>query len=257
MKAQLLRFRRICTREGDRVQAVKTLFGALRRRGYSRQFLRTVAKEEAAGREGRNTSQRKRILPLVVRYSGTARGLALGIQKNFSRLAQGEALGTQYRVVAAYKKGRNLYDRLVHSQLGPASGKGKKKTLDTLKKGGRSGLRVRGGQSGVYKLTQAIPLNRRNCIYLIRCAWCGKRYVGETRNLILTRMWGHWHGVRKGTLRKGNLVPHFRRHGIQNLQVSGLEHNPEWGVKDRRRREKFWINRLDTWFPRGLNIRMG
>lgn len=129
VKAQLVRFRRICTREGDRVQAVKTLFEALRRRGYSRQFLRMVAKEKAAGREGGNTSQRKRILPLVVRYSGTARGLALGIQKNFSRLTQQQALGTQYRVVAAYKRGRNLYDMLVHSELAPASGKGKKKTL--------------------------------------------------------------------------------------------------------------------------------
>lgn len=33
MKSQLLRFKRICTTEGDRVDVVKILFGALRRRG--------------------------------------------------------------------------------------------------------------------------------------------------------------------------------------------------------------------------------
>lgn len=39
--------------------------------------------------------------------------------------------------------------------------------------------------------------------------------------------------MKKGTQRKGHLVPHFQRHGIQNLKICGLEHNPEWGKRNR------------------------
>lgn len=247
VKAQLLRFRRICTKEGDRVEAIRTLFGALKRRGYSRGFLRAVAKEEAGvGGGGRTLQQaRKRILTLVVQFSGTARGLAWAIWKNFNRLAQDEALGAQYRMMVAYRRGKNLGNMLVHSKLGPASRGCKGRVRVTL---------VREGRSGVYKVKQDIPLNRKNCVYLIRCSLCGKRYVGETKNTILTRMWGHRHAVRRGT---AHIVPHFRRHSIQSLKICGLEHNPEWSKRDRLRRERHWIERLGTWFPKGLNVRMG
>lgn len=78
---------------------------------------------------------------------------------------------------------------------------------------------------------------------------------GETDNSILTRMWGHRSTVKKGTGRKGHLVPNFQRHGIQNLKICGLEHNPEWDKKERWKRERYWIRKLDTGFPKGLNIR--
>jgi len=116
--------------------AVRTLFGALRRRGYSRQFLRTVAKEERAMGSRNQTIQRK-ILPLVVQFSRTAKGLASGVRRNFGRLTQDEMLGARYRT------------------------------------------------------GQVIPLNQKDFVYLIKCSLCRKRYVGETGNSILTRMWGH------------------------------------------------------------------
>lgn len=49
VRAQLLRFRRICTREEDRQHAKKVLFKALKGRGYSRGFLRAVARENEKG----------------------------------------------------------------------------------------------------------------------------------------------------------------------------------------------------------------
>lgn len=58
-----------------------------------------------------------------------------------------------------------------------------------------------------------------------------------------------------GEGQKGHLVTHFQRHGIQNLKVCGLEHDPGWGKRDRLKREWYLINKLDTWFPKGLNMR--
>lgn len=42
LQSQLHRFYRICSQEEEFLKAVKILFGALRGRGYSRQFLRNV-----------------------------------------------------------------------------------------------------------------------------------------------------------------------------------------------------------------------
>lgn len=64
---------------------------------------------------------KKRILPLTVQFSPTAKGLAIFIRRKFEKWTQGSRLGEWYRVVAAFKKGKNLKDMLVHSRLGPTN----------------------------------------------------------------------------------------------------------------------------------------
>lgn len=54
----------------------------------------------------------KKVLPLIVKFSGTAKGLAVGVKSTFERLSQDKTLGMQNRMVAAYKRGRNLQDML-------------------------------------------------------------------------------------------------------------------------------------------------
>lgn len=55
--SQILRFLRICTREADRVEAVRILVKALRGRGYSRRFLRSAIKEERKVAGGKSRLQ--------------------------------------------------------------------------------------------------------------------------------------------------------------------------------------------------------
>ena len=133
-------------------------------------------------------------------------------------------------MLAAYKRGKNLKDMLVHGRLSLAN-------QGPLKK--RMNLLVRGKGRKMIRIKQAIPLKQTNCVYLICCLHCGLRYVGETGNSILTRMWGHRSAIKKGTGQEGHLVPHFRRHGVQNVKICGLEHNPDWDKKKRRERERF------------------
>lgn len=61
---------------------------------------------------GRTQTLKKKVLPLIVKFSGTAKGLAVGVKRTFERLSQDKALGMQYRMLAAYKRGRNLQDML-------------------------------------------------------------------------------------------------------------------------------------------------
>jgi len=63
-------------------------------------------------------------------------------------------------MVAAYKRGKNLEDFLVHSKMGPITGISPSKTQATF---------VRGRKRTVHRFTQAIPLNQKNCV----CEICG------------------------------------------------------------------------------------
>lgn len=102
---------------------------------------------------GRNQTIQRKIVPLVVQFSSTAKGLAF----------------------------RNLQDMLVHSKLGLTNKSNNIKTQDTM---------VRGDGQECIKLLRPF-LSIGKIVYLIKCSLCRKRYVEETGNSILTRMWGH------------------------------------------------------------------
>lgn len=61
VKSQLLRFWRICSKEEDFFEAVRTLYTALARRGYSRSFLRRAIKDFK-----RQTRTEDPLLPIIV-----------------------------------------------------------------------------------------------------------------------------------------------------------------------------------------------
>ena len=44
-------------------------------------------------------------------------------------------------------------------------------------------------------------------------------------------------------------------HGINALKISGLEHSPNWTDGQRKHNEREWINKLNTFFPEGLNMK--
>jgi len=60
--------------------------------------------------------------------------------------------------------------------------------------------------------------------------------------------------MNKGTLRKTHVAPHIRRNGTENLKIFRLDHHLEWTKRDRLRKERHWIKRLGTWFPKGLTV---
>lgn len=106
-----------------------------------------------------------------------------------------------------------------------------------------------------YTLPQHISWTQANCIYIIKCCQCSKLHVGETRNPLNARLTHHKYVIRTRTGSSSHLVAHFQHHGLQNLLMCPLEHNPHWTVAERRRREATWIKRLNTYFPHGLNDR--
>ena len=113
IKSQLLRFSRICTTEQDFMEATKILFTALRKRGYSRSFLRGCLKTFLDKKE----SATGKTLPLITQYSTISRLLHSKIKANFQTYITEQGLMPQYKVVSAFQKHRSLSDLLVRARL--------------------------------------------------------------------------------------------------------------------------------------------
>lgn len=237
IKSQLIRFRRICNKETDETQATTTLFKALRERGYSRSFLRTIHKSHVKGtpRQTNMGSNQARIIPLITTFSNYGQSVNWQIKQTFSEVTKRLTLFQNYEIISAFKRNPNLKDFLVRSKLGP------RETNIKQSKNRKTG----------YRNTE---LHTKNGVYAIACKKCGKQYVGETKNVLQTRLAQHKRNITDGRGTQTHLVQHFRKHGPQNMIMRQLEHNAEWSTGQRKRKEKIWIRKLNTVHPHGLNI---
>lgn len=97
-----------------------------------------------------------------------------------------------------------------------------------------------------------LSLDTTNAVYIITCHLCHLQYIGETGNSIRTRLKQHLYTISKNTLTT-HLVSHFQVHDTSHLGICGLESNPGWTPAQRKRTERIWIHKLNTYSPLGLN----
>lgn len=166
------------------------------------------------------------------------------LKQNFDQTCQNTTWAQNFRIVSAYRKKPNLQDILVRAKLPPPNNPIRRPT-DHFARNLTTGER--------FKLPWNIPLSTSNCVYIIQCKKCPKQYVGETRNSLRTRLSQHIYNIKQNHKSTTHLVQHFRQHCWKNLILRGLEHDTEWTTTTRRKKERYWIQRLDTGFPVGLN----
>lgn len=247
VKSQLLRFKRICTRQEDFKKAVKTLFSSLLNRGYTFTMLRRALRTFEVTKPICLDS----ILPIIVTYSQANVNFVRMLKENFVR-SGGNVFLKEYRLIAAFRRNRNLQDILVRSKLRPLN-QPKTRIMDEFYRNYRT---VQNQTTKEVFVTQShTNVHTRNCIYLIRCKKCYLQYVGETGNTLLTRFTQHRYNIKNQKNLNNPLVKHFIEHNWNNLRATILESNPNWTVKLRRKVERIWIRKLDTLVPRGLNER--
>lgn len=104
--------------------------------------------------------------------------------------------------------------------------------------------------------------NTRNVVYLLECNHCNKQYVGRTSRTLKERIREHIRSITK----KEETTPvgrHFKTcspNGIRDLKVKVIEkvRVPNRGgdvIHRLNLREAFWILKLDTRIPNGLNFK--
>lgn len=243
--SQLLRFQRICSRVQDRDEATKTLFQALRHRGYSRSYLKSIRKRTFQDDPIPNRQDDgKSIIPLISMFSSYNVRVHRLAKQNFLEILPEDILKNKYKVISAFKKNPNLRDLLVRAKLPPG-------TQGNTQKGPKVISNPRDNTH--FLIPKGLGNASTNAIYCIHCHLCGIQYIGETKNSVRTRWHTHRHNIRNNRKRDTHLVQHFRWHGVDNLKIYTLESRAGWTDSDRRRMETQWIQRLNTRFPNGLN----
>lgn len=244
VKSQLLRFSRICTQQQDFWGATYVLFRALRKRGYSRSFLRNCLRTF----QHRPPREEKEVVPFVTTYSTTSTSLNRKIKDNFYQCIAGETVLQRHKIISAYRKNKNLGDILVRSSLPPPLDKSKHSS-EFLQRPWVTNKQTK----QIFHIRPSINFISANCVYLIFCQVCDLQYVGQTKNSIATRLIQHRYNIKNKKETHTQLVKHFCLHGLGALRIMGLQANPCWTLRDRLRIESLWINKLSTRHPWGLN----
>ena len=112
----------------------------------------------------------------------------------------------------------------------------------------------------VYRTETKVCCHSTNLIYCISCLDCGKQYVSQTKNNVITRINNHLSTIR---LMDDLPIPtHMQAHNSNHnpsIRVHILEfiRAPPSSVKSQELRdmiERKWITRLNTLVPQGLNL---
>lgn len=115
-----------------------------------------------------------------------------------------------------------------------------------------------------FKISQYINCNSNNVIYVINCEICKLQYVGHTSQKLKERIRKHLSDVPHARTRNVSAVSqHFAaKHdgALDMCSVIVIERVslPVRGEDIKRKplkRETFWVHRLQTIFPLGLNLK--
>lgn len=247
VKAQLMRFYRICTRREDFLEAVKTLFKALSKRGYTRTFLRFCFKN-FQNKKDKNLAKK---IPLITTFSSTSTKLNRVWKTNFGKILKPKKIVQNSIPISAYRRNRNLKDWLVCAKLPSLNWKKppqQQKYFTQL-------TFIRSSTNQLFKIHGEFDLKSFNCVYVIVCGMCNKKYIGETKNELASRLAQHIGKIKNKKETHTPIIEHFLEHGLTNLKLAGLERNSNWTTWERKKRERFWIFILGTREPLGLNLK--
>ena len=106
----------------------------------------------------------------------------------------------------------------------------------------------------IYTIRQQLTCTSYNIIYLITCTQCKMQYVGQTSNTLRLRMNGHRSDIKHK--KDTPVARHFNQtnHTLENLHITPIEYLPDKSKDSRENKETFWINKLRTMDPAGINI---
>ena len=175
IKSQLISFHRICSLPHHVEEATRTLFEALRPRGYSKRFLRTIKCEVAALFQLDQPdlpAKDNKLIPLVTTFSHQLGPFNQAIKQHFNSAKTQTTPLAPFKIIMAYRRNRNLKDLLVHTALN--------KTIRTVIDPYFTILKYISNRRTGAPIWQTFSLFSCNVVYAIQCKHCKAIYVGET-----------------------------------------------------------------------------
>ena len=117
----------------------------------------------------------------------------------------------------------------------------------------------------VHKINKKYNCNSKMAVYLIECEICGEQYTGSTKTKFRSRAnnykstqikFVNKEAVPKQALKQKRFHEHYcsdRHNGIQNWVIFLIDSADT--LKELRKKELYWIYKLKTYAPYGLNKR--
>ncbi len=211
--SQLLRVKRICSKNEDCERHQENILGHYRRRGYPPQVLANNREKAKNNQPPRTQSGR---MPLVLTYNPCNPNIIGIFKKHWDVLSVSPMCSEIFQELPmlAHKRTANLKDLLVRSKISTGNTPVRPPTQRanprgpiqpcTYRKCKACPLLVPGpivsSKTGVsYPINRGIHCTTRNVVYLITCQKCKKQYVGESKRVVGTRLKEHL-----GTIKKQN-----------------------------------------------------
>ena len=271
---QALRFKRICDSNEGFERRLDDLRGFLVNRGYDKEF---VEKQFGRAREVDrltllfNTEGKKEQgngVNLVIDYHPALRCL-YGIFRELQSVVNWSDVLSKIipkQPLICYRRPKNLKDHLVRAKLRKIENEvvgmfkcgGKRcKVFDSIVVGNTFKSSVCGG---TFRINHHFNCDSLGIVYLITCMKCDEQYVGSTVTAFRKRFNNHKSSLsRYGKGQKEICVKHLYSHfyteghsGIKDFSVQVIDVTD---VNNPTERECFWIEKLKTYIPMGLNVR--
>ena len=266
--SQFLHIRRNCSNWQDFAIHSVELVSYLSIRGYPMELitdsLMKVAKisQEEALSPIKGDKETNESLILVVEYNPSLPNLHQMLRKHWSladRSSSTRSLNNS-NIIISYTKPKNLKDILCSSDI-------RKKTpiRNILPRCRRlwkcthcprlnKNKKIVSTSTGrKYNVLTKVTCNSKNLIYCIECNECSLQYVGQTKNEIRLRINQHLSNIR--TKVDTPIARHFAIHGLGNFKVFILQLMRDNDQNNRNLWENYWIARLHSVTPHGLNIK--
>lgn len=269
--SQAVRLKLICSTEKDFNLATVRLTSLLVQKGHS--YNKTISSIERARALDRNKliypeeKAATKIIPFTIDYTPD-NIRASTILKEACRFLTNSQANTEFKdhkIIMAFRRSANLRDTLTQSRFPtPEPQKPMSKpcwtpdciTCDIVE---HTKTIKSTSTREEHKICGHNTCNTKNVIYAITCPMprCRIQYVGETGRSARERIREHKQDIR--SRRKDRPVSqHFLDHDLEDtdLRVTILDSSAK-DTNDRRRLEEAWIITLDTYQPRGLNLKLG
>ena len=266
-----LRLRRICSSNNTFQQRLEELKQLLLRRGFpsitiKTQFNKVLKISRAESLKTKPKTKTKKI-PFTTTYNPRLQGIQHILRKNLATLHISPRMKAiiPEAPITAWKKCKSLKDLLVKSKLSnniPAT----PEILGTHqceKTRCKMCLHINNKNTFIstqtnesFQCQNSTNCNTNNIIYLITCNRCKSQYVGQTQHNLQTRFRNHRFNINNKNMHD-TIGYHFNtnKHNLKDMSVQIIEKVKTNNIQTRLKRENYWINKLKTLQPLGLNVR--
>jgi len=276
---QFLRLKRNCTEVKDFVKNAADTKQHYLRRGYPEKIIdKHLEKAHQQDRtqllhHDKPVKDRFRV-PFVTTYNPRNPNFKKIILENW-HILKGSSICKEIFTetpIFAYRRNRNIADRLMHSKFTTANQHGKqgRALAFTQTTCSRNNCKyctklctntsfTSSRTAKTYPKKTEYDCETRNIIYLITCTLCKKQYVGQSKRPCRNRMYEHFRYITKNldepTGRHFNLPNHDNTHvKFEIIEVLKKDPDDPRSQKLRNSLEHFWIMQLRTQKPYGINL---